>query len=135
MFSRKSSPWLSVCPNQPSVIGYEEQKSQPVTTSPNWQTFFEVSEDVIKGLDPIKHNTITVHVPDMPIPNHPNSGLADLILSEILGEDEDVNDFLESIRHDPERKKLFKRSGKSGINEVAEANAILDALKNARDGQ
>lgn len=95
--------------------------------------FFEVSENVIKGLDPIPTDVITVHIPNMKVPDHSNSSFADQILAEILGEDENVNDFLESIRHDPERKKLFKRSGKSGIGEVTEANAILDALKNTRN--
>lgn len=127
---------IAIGVSQPTVSDWVRGAKKPAGDNiTKLANFFQVSEDVIKGLDPLQTNVVTVQIPNTPISDQRHSGLADQLLAEILGEDEDVNDFLESIRHNPERRKLFKRSGKSGINEVAEANAILEALKNTRDGQ
>lgn len=124
---------LAIGVSQPTISDWVRGAKKPAGDNiTKLADFFEVSEDVIKGLDPLQTSAITVQIPNIPTSDQRNSGLADKILAEILGEDEDVNGFLESIRNDPERRKLFKRSGKSGINEIAEANAILDALKETR---
>ena len=124
---------IAIGVSQPTISDWVRGAKKPAGENiTKLADFFEVSEDVIKGLDPLQTNVVTVNIPKAPISEQRHSGFADQLLAEILGEDEDVNDFLESIRHDPERKKLFKRSGKSGINEVVEANAILDALKETR---
>lgn len=61
------------------------------------------------------------------------SGLADrLVESALNDEDDELLRELEVIRRNPERKKLFKRASNSDINEVRQANAILDALKDTR---
>lgn len=127
---------LAIGVSQPTISDWVRGTKKPAGDNiTKLATFFEVSEDVIKGLDPLQANTVTVQIPNIPTSEQRHFGHADQLLAEILGEDEDVNDFLESIRHDPERKKLFKRSGKSGIDEVAEANAIMDVLRQTRDGK
>ena len=47
-------------------------------------------------------------------------------------EDDELMRELEAIRRDPERRKLFKRASYSDIDEVRQANAILDALKETK---
>ena len=127
---------LAIGVSQPTISDWVRGTKKPAGDNiTKLAAFFDVSEDVIKGLDPLQANTVTVQIPNIPTSEQRHFGLADQLLAEILGEDEDVNDFLESIRHDPERKKLFKRSGKSGIDEVAEANAIMDVLRQTRDGK
>jgi transcriptional regulator with XRE-family HTH domain len=127
---------IAIGVSQPTISDWVKGKKKPAGDNiTKLATFFQVPEDVIKGLDPLQTNDVTVHMPNIPTSNHRHSGLADKLLSEILGEEEDINAFLESIRHDPERKKLFKRSGKSGIDEVSEANAIMDAIKQTRDSK
>lgn len=122
--------------SQPTISDWVKGKKKPAGDNiTKLASFFQVSEDVIKGLDPIPPNSVTLHIPNIPVSDQRKPGLADKLLAEILGEDEDVNNFLESIRQNPERKKLFKRSGKSGIDEVLEANVILDALKQTRNGK
>ena len=66
-------------------------------------------------------------------------GLADAIVEKlreaddlgIIADDELMRE-LEAIRRDPERRKLFKRASYSDIDEVRQANAILDALKETK---
>lgn len=127
---------IAIGVSQPTISDWVKGKKKPSGDNiTKLATFFHVPEDVIKGLDPIQTNSVTAHIPNIPMSDQRKLGLADKLLAEILGEDEDVNNFLESIRQDPERKKLFKRSGKSGIDEVLEANVILDALKQTRNGK
>lgn len=66
-------------------------------------------------------------------------GLADAIVEKlmeskdfgILADDELLRE-LEAIRRDPERQRLFRRASHSDIDEVRQANAILDALKETK---
>lgn len=127
---------IAIGVSQPTISDWVRGAKKPAGDNiTKLASFFQVSEDVIKGLDPLQTNSVAVHIPNKPMSDQRKPGLADKLLAEILGEDEDVNNFLESIRQDPERKKLFKRSGKSGIDEVSEANAILDVLRQTRDGK
>ena len=66
------------------------------------------------------------------VPPH-RGGLADSLAEAVLNEEDDeiMREF-EAIRRDPERRKLFKRASHSDIDEVRQANAILDALKETR---
>lgn len=124
---------IAIGVSQPTISDWVRGTKKPAGDNiTKLASFFHVSEDVIKGLDPVQTNDVTVHIQNIPTSDQRYSGLADELLAEILGENEDVNDFLESIRHDPERKKLFKRASNSDINEVRQANAILDALKDTR---
>lgn len=60
-------------------------------------------------------------------------GLADRLLEGVLYEEDDqLLRELEAIRRDPERKRLFRRASHSDIDEVRQANAILDALKETK---
>lgn len=127
---------LAIGVSQPTISDWVRGAKKPAGDNiTKLANYFEVSEDVIKGLDPIPTSIITVQIPNIPMPDKHHSGLADKVLAEILGEDEDLNDFLESIRRDPERRKLFSRASKSTLDEVRQANAILDALKNTRNDQ
>lgn len=68
-----------------------------------------------------------IHVP-------PYHGLADRLVETAMSEEDDeLMRELEAIRRDPERRRLFKRASHSDLDEVRQANAILDALKNTRD--
>ena len=68
------------------------------------------------------------------IPPH-SSGIAEHLVEDIMYKDDELMRELEAIRRDPERQRLFKRASHSNIDEVRKANAILDALKNTRNGQ
>jgi len=126
---------IAIGVSQPTVSDWVRGTKKPAGDNiTKLANYFGVSNDVIKGLEGFQPNTVTVSIPDTLYPEQRHYGLADQLLADILGEDEDVNEFLESIHKDPDRKKLFRRSGKSGINEVHEANAILDALKETRKG-
>lgn len=62
-----------------------------------------------------------------------HDGLADRIVDHVLSqEDDELMRELEAIRRDPERRRLFKRASHSDIDEVRQANAILDALKETK---
>ena len=58
-----------------------------------------------------------------------SSDLLEGVLSE---EDDQLLRELEAIRRDPERQRLFRRAIHSDIDEVRQANAILDALKETK---
>lgn len=69
----------------------------------------------------------TIKVPEY------RGGLADRLVEAVLNEaDDELLRELEAIRRDPERRKLFKRASHSDIDEVRQANAILDALKETK---
>lgn len=69
----------------------------------------------------------TIKVPEY------RGGLADRLAEADLNEaDDELLRELEAIRRDPERRRLFKRASHSDIDEVRQANAILDALKGAK---
>lgn len=60
-------------------------------------------------------------------------GLADRLLEGVLSEEDDqLLRELEAIRRDPERQRLFRHASHSDIDEVRQANAILDALKETK---
>ena len=69
---------------------------------------------------------------NIPVPPY-RGGLADQLLESILSEEDDqLLRELEAIRRDPERRRLFKRASHSDLDEVRQANAILDALKETK---
>ena len=64
---------------------------------------------------------------------HYRGGLADRLLEGVISEEDDqLLRELEAIRRDPERQRLFRRASHSDIDEVRQANAILDALKETK---
>ena len=68
----------------------------------------------------------------IPVPPY-RGGLADRLLEGVLSEEDDqLLRELEAIRRDPERHRLFRRASHSDIDEVRQANAILDALKETK---
>lgn len=69
---------------------------------------------------------------NIPVPPY-RGGLADRLLEGVLSEEDDqLLRELEAIRRDPERHRLFRRASHSDIDEVRQANAILDALKETK---
>ena len=69
---------------------------------------------------------------NIPVPPY-RGGLADRLLEGVLSEEDDeLLRELEAIRRDPERQRLFRRASHSDIDEVRQANAILDALKETK---
>ena len=76
--------------------------------------------------------TVEVSIPRAEYPRT-DPTFAERMTGYILEEGEDILRELEAIRRDPERRKLFSRASKSTLDEVRQANAILDALKNMRN--
>lgn len=69
---------------------------------------------------------------NIPVPPY-RGGLADRLLEGVLSEEDDqLLRELEAIRRDPERQRLFRHASHSDIDEVRQANAILDALKETK---
>lgn len=84
---------------------------------------FEVMDDAPVYFDPSR----------VKIPVPPYHGLVDRLTESALSEeDAELLSELEAIRRDPERRRLFKRASHSDLDEVRQANAILDALKETR---
>ena len=84
---------------------------------------FEIMDDAPVYFGPSK---VKIQVP-------PYHGLADRLAETALSEeDAELLSELEAIRRDPERRRLFKRASHSDLDEVRQANAILDALKETR---
>lgn len=80
------------------------------------------------------HSTVNYDTSKANIPVPPyRGGLADRLLEGVLSEEDDeLLRELEAIRRDPERQRLFRRASHSDIDEVRQANAILDALKETK---
>lgn len=126
---------------QSTVAMYENgDRLPPAPIITSIASLFGVSFDEVYYSDEERHNgkhahsTITFDIDKANIPTPPyRGGLADrLVESALNDEDDELLRELEAIRRNPERKKLFKRASNSDINEVRQANAILDALKDTR---
>ena len=117
-----------------AISNYEQGIREPdLDTVEAFADFFDVSVADLLGRDDYKHYTAAFDTKKANIHVPPYHGLADrLVESALNDEDDELLRGLEAIRRDPERKKLFKRASNSDINEVRQANAILDALKDTR---
>ena len=80
------------------------------------------------------HSSVTFDITkaNIPVPRF-QTMISDQLLESVLSEEDDqLLRELEAIRRDPERQRLFKRASHSDIDEVRQANAILDALKETK---
>lgn len=94
------------------MSGVNPKTGKPIR--PSIDTFMKLA----KGMG-ISLNVLFQEIDDMPV-------------SLTVQDDDDIWYELESIRRDPERRKLFSHAAHSTIDEIREANAILEALKNTR---
>lgn len=126
---------------QSTVAMYENgDRLPPAPIITNIASIFGVSFDDVYYSEEERRNgkhaqstvTFDTRKANIPVPPH-RGGLADSLLEGVLSEEDDqLLRELEAIRRDPERRRLFKRASHSDIDEVRQANAILDALKETR---
>lgn len=126
---------------QSTVAMYENgDRLPPAPIITNIASIFGVSFDDVYYSEEERRNgkhaqsTVTFDTSKANIPVPPyRGGVADRLLEGVLSEEDDqLLRELEAIRRDPERRRLFKRASHSDIDEVRQANAILDALKETK---
>ena len=117
-----------------AISNYEQGIRKPdLDTVEAFADFFDVSVADLLGRDDYKYHAAFYDPSKVSIPVPPYHGLADRLVESVMSEEDDeIMRELEAIRRDPERRKLFKRASHSDIDEVRQANAILDALKETK---
>lgn len=106
---------LAIGVSRPTVSEWEHQKKDPTGDRlKKLASLFNVSTGVILGMVPI---------PDF---------FPDDTSSEEQDNDRELWELREQVRRDPERHYLFSLARDANIDDVRQAVAIIDALKNTR---
>lgn len=98
--------------SRPTVSEWEHQKKDPAGERLiKLANLFHVSTGVVLGMSPIPENTPMI---------------------EYVDNADEVMEYREQVRRDPERHYLFTVARDADIEEVRQAVAIIDALKKAK---
>lgn len=94
--------------SQGSLSGYETGRIEPdITTMRKMADYFSVTLDTLFGKDMQDIENMS---------------------------DEDIWNFREQVRRDPDRRYLFSIARNASIDDVRQAVAVIDALKKSRGG-